>query len=450
MSEIDPASGSESRHSGFLFNVNIVFVSTLIVQVLSFFIVVVIARLLGAEGRGVTALYQTGVNLTYAFVSFGIAIGALYYVSRSQVTAREAMEAGLTITLVSALLAAVAAAGLGMFVGEDLDHAGVPYWLLAGALPLVVQFRLTEVLLRAEGRFLVVSLMEAGVPLTVLAAMLAIEATAGLTIEWAIIVWSLAPLPAVFLGYIALGPGAWPRRLGSRDVLRRLLSFGMQGQLGNIIQTLNYRLDSYLILLFASSAGVGLYSVGVALSEGLWLLANSVAVVLIPKLAEAGPEYAARTTPLICRNTLLVTALGAVALGVASPVAVPLLFGDEFEDAVGPLLWLLPGVVALAGTKVLAAYVFSQGKPIINAKVALVTLVLTIVLDVLLIPPFGVSGAAIASSIAYVASFVLTLIEYKRLSSGPPLDAVLPRFADITLFLDGARAALIRLRGSAS
>jgi O-antigen/teichoic acid export membrane protein len=251
----------------------------------------------------------------------------------------------------------------------------------------------------------------------------------------------------VLAGYAALGVRAWPRGLGTWGVMRRLVSFGMQGQAGNIVQTLNYRLDSYLVALFVSSAGVGLYANGVAVSEALWLVANSVAVVLIPKLASSDPEYAARATPLVCRNTMLVTALSAVAVAAASPFAVPFLFGDEFEGSVKPLLWLLPGAVAMSGAKVLSAYVFSQGKPMLNTWISAATLALTLALDLVLIPPFGVAGAAGASTIAYCANLVLTLAAYGRISGGRPLDAVLPRLADVGLFVEGARSTLSRLRG---
>ncbi|HXH22078.1 MAG TPA: oligosaccharide flippase family protein [Dehalococcoidia bacterium] len=435
------------RHGGFLANVNLIFLSTLTVYVLSFLIIVAVSQFLGSEGRGVTALYQTSINLSYAFISFGVSIAALYYVSRGEVSARQALEAGLSTTVLSALLAAAAAAVLEALAGEWLSDAGVPQWFVVLAIPLVVQFRLVEVLLRSDGRFLIVSIIEAAVPFVTLAGLVALEVAGSLTVPRAILLWSLSPLPSVLAGYAALGVRAWPRGLGTWGVMRRLVSFGMQGQAGNIVQTLNYRLDSYLVALFVSSAGVGLYANGVAVSEALWLVANSVAVVLIPKLASSDPEYAARATPLVCRNTMLVTALSAVAVAAASPFAVPFVFGDEFEGSVEPLLWLLPGAVAMSGAKVLSAYVFSQGKPMLNTWISAATLALTLALDLVLIPPFGVAGAAGASTIAYCANLVLTLVAYGRISGGRPLDAVLPRLADVGLFVEGARSTLSRLRG---
>ncbi len=444
--ELIQEEASDPRHDGFLFNVNLIFVSSFLVNVLMFVIAVVVARVLGPGGKGITALYQTGVNGAYAFISFGVAVGALYYVSRREVTPRQAMESGLTATVGAALLSAAGAAAIGLAFGPELRAADVPYWMVAIAIPLVVQFRLVETLCRCQGRFLAVSVMEVSIPAVILFAFLALDAAGGLSVSRAIVIWSLSPLPATVFGYWIVGLEGMPRGFGRAAVNARIMRFGLQGQAGNIVQLLNYRLDSYLVLLFISAEAVGLYSVGTALSEGLWLVANSIAVVLIPKLAGADAEYASRTAALICRNTLLLTALGAAALGIAAPVAVPLLFGQRFHGAIAPLLWLLPGVVALSGTKVLSAYVFSQGKPLINTWVAMVTLAITVGGDLVLIPLLKVPGAAIASTLAYGVSFTLTMIAFRRISGRPIAEAMVPRRADAALFVEGGRTAVARLR----
>jgi O-antigen/teichoic acid export membrane protein len=221
----------------------------------------------------------------------------------------------------------------------------------------------------------------------------------------------------------------------------------MQGQLSNLIQLLNYRLDSYLVLIFVNAGGVGLYAVGVSLSEGMWFIANSVAVVLLTNLTAGDDENAARMTPVVCRNTLLVTAGAAIVAGALSPIAIPLIFTREFEDAVLPFLWLLPGTVALAGTKILAAYVFSRGRPLINSQIAFVTLIVTVAADVALIPTFEVAGAAAASSLAYCCSLVLTAIAYRRLSGAPISDALLPRLSDAPLYVEGVRSLAAHVGG---
>lgn len=68
-----------------------------------------------------------------------------------------------------------------------------------------------------------------------------------------------------------------------------------------------------------------------------------------------------------------------------------------------PMLALLPGVVLLGGAKVLTNEITGRGYPHYNSINAGLALVLTVVLDLVLIPRYGVLGAALASSIAYSA-----------------------------------------------
>jgi O-antigen/teichoic acid export membrane protein len=441
-------SDAPAASSGFFFNVNLVFIATVMASGLGFLTAVLLARALGPEGRGVTALYQAAVSLGFAFLSLGIATAVVYYVGRRDISGRQGMEAGLSITLIAAAFTAIGVLIAAVAFGSDLIDEDVPYWLTLVAIPALVQFRAVEAVLRAQSRFGAMNLLEVSLPLCILTALGAVELIDGLTIRNAVVAWSFAFVPPVIFGYALLGPSQWPRGLAGRDLLWRVGSFGVQGQLSNLIQLLNYRLDSYLVLILVNASGVGLYAVGVSLSEGMWLIANSVSVVLLTNLTAGDEENASRMTPIVCRNTLLVTAMGATVAGALSPFAIPLIFGDAFDDAVVPFLWLLPGTVALAGTKILAAYVFSRGRPLINAQIAFVTLLVTITADLLLIPPFEVAGAAAASSIAYCFSLTLSLLAYRRLSGGRIADAVFPRLTDVPFYVDGIHSLLGRLRRS--
>jgi hypothetical protein len=83
---------------------------------------------------------------------------------------------------------------------------------------------------------------------------------------------------------------------------------------------------------------------------------------------------------------------------------------------------------------------------LINAQVGLAVLAVTIAVDLLLIPPFGVPGAAAASSFAYGCGLALTAMAYRRLSGGSIAECLLPRWSDAPLYRDGARNLAGRLR----
>jgi O-antigen/teichoic acid export membrane protein len=60
------------------------------------------------------------------------------------------------------------------------------------------------------------------------------------------------------------------------------LSFGVRGQVGNIATLFNYRLDVFIVNYFLNPAQVGLYALGVVVSEGLWQIPRAAAVALFP------------------------------------------------------------------------------------------------------------------------------------------------------------------------
>ena len=195
---------------------------------------------------------------------------------------------------------------------------------------------------------------------------------------------------------------------------------------------------------------MGIYAVGVGVTESIWFISNAVAVVLLPRLTRAGHEEAAALTPLFCRHTIFLSVLAAAALGLLAPLLLPLLFGSDYAPAVAAVWWLLPGTVALAGTKVLSSYIFSRGKPLINSYITLVSLAVTVGADLALIPIFGVPGAAAASSLAYTASLVISLVVYRNLSGQPIWSAIAVGGNDLRLYLLLARAAWARWRQAAT
>jgi O-antigen/teichoic acid export membrane protein len=86
-----------------------------------------------------------------------------------------------------------------------------------------------------------------------------------------------------------------------------------------------------------------------------------------------------------------------------------------------------------------AAYIFSRGKPLINSYITAASLAMTVAADLALIPVFGVPGAAAASSVAYVASFAISLAVYSRLSGQPWWSAVAVNASDLRLYVLAAR-----------
>jgi O-antigen/teichoic acid export membrane protein len=226
-----------------------------------------------------------------------------------------------------------------------------------------------------------------------------------------------------------------------------MVRFGGQTQLTSLVQLFNYRLDVFLILILVDRAGVGLYTVANSQTEGLLILANSIAIVLLTNITAGDTANSARLTPIVCRNTLLITGVAAIVAALIADLWIPAVFGSKYEASVPPYYWLLPGMVALSGAKILAAYVFSRGRPIINFWIAVANLAITIPSDLVLIKLFGVPGAAVGTSFGYCLTLAMTAVAYSRLSGNPVRDALLPRRSDVRLYTDFVANTYRRLRG---
>ncbi len=432
----------------FLRDINLVFFTYVANYLLAFVLSVLVARGLGPDGRGVYEISLLTISIAQAVMSLGVGVASLYYIGKKTYTTRDLLSNSQFMVLASAALSGLLVLLAAGTFGPRLIEEKIPYWIFVFGVPLFLNFNLVTTFLQAQSRFLAMNSLTLLRPLVMVALLIGGLVLGGLNTTNVLVIWSIATLAAVVLGLLLLGIRNLhlPTVLRpDRRVLRAQITFGVQGQMGNVLQLLNYRLDKYVVVAFVGLSGVGIYGVGVGVTESIWFIANAVAVVLLPHLTSAHKDEAAAFTPVACRNTLFLSLVAAAGLGVVSLPLVPLFFGDEFSDSVTAIWWLLPGTVALAGTKILASYIFSQGKPLINSYITLASLAVTLTGDFALIPFFGVPGAAAASSVAYSASLVLSLIVYRRLSRRSLREAVLVQGSDLRMYLETARNARARL-----
>jgi O-antigen/teichoic acid export membrane protein len=111
------------------------------------------------------------------------------------------------------------------------------------------------------------------------------------------------------------------------------------------------------------------------------------------------------------------------------------LYGEAYRPAVLPFLLLLPGMIGVTIAKVISADLAGRGKPQFAAYSAGITICITIILDLLFIPKFNISGAAIASSIAYTASGALAVFWFSRETGTLPSTLLIARSEDFRYLL---------------
>ncbi len=221
------------------------------------------------------------------------------------------------------------------------------------------------------------------------------------------------------------------RRPPARFPRTQLLTFNSMSIVLVFLLMSLYHIDIVMLHRFRADAAVGNYRAALTLAEFLWFVPMAIQTVFVHSTSELWSqnrfgeisELASRTT----RYTFLLTAIMAVGLAALANVAVPIYFGPEAEPAITPLLLLLPGALGFSLARPILA--ISQGEGTLRYPVAAtgVAAVINLVLNVLLIPRYGMSGAAVATSVGYGSMFVCHCWSARRVGFDPLADARLAR-----------------------
>jgi len=208
---------------------------------------------------------------------------------------------------------------------------------------------------------------------------------------------------------------------------RQVMGYGLRAHVSNIIAFLNYRADMFLLNLFTGAAAVGVYSVAVGLAERMWIVSSSVSTVMLPRIASLDGEETKRRqlTPLIARHVFWFSlAMGVVTWALAR-WGIVLLYSDAYLESATALRLLLPGIVALSFSKIMANDIAGRGRPEINSRQSAIAFGVNIIANLILIPRLGVGGAALATTISYSLLTVLKLVVYTRIAQVPWTDVLL-------------------------
>jgi O-antigen/teichoic acid export membrane protein len=412
---------------------------------------IVLARLLGPAGWGTYFVAQSLFLLLTLLAGLGVEHGIAYYVGARKWGARAAYRAALKVAILAGC--AAAALGLGARAIAPSAFAGLSMWLTAAvvvALPFgLVRFYVSYVALAID-RYEAYTLMSALQAL--LALVFAVPAAVLFGVGGAIVATTLATVAVGVTAALWAERRFPPSHAAEPGQLGRAISFGIKGYAANALQLLNYRLDVFILSAVASTAAVGRYSLAVAMTALIWLLPDALSEVLFPRVARLGRREDEVAREMVetksLRHASLLVATATVLLAAALMLLVVPVFGEEFRRAVTLGLILLPGAALVGVSSVLAAIIVGRGKPIYTLYGALVVTPLTVLLYALLIPWRQAEGAAIASTLSYLGSFLLALWFYRRITRRPVLPLLVPTRSELHDLLAVPGAIRARLAGA--
>jgi O-antigen/teichoic acid export membrane protein len=369
------------------------------------------ARLIGPAGRGQIALCMMVISIGATVAGLGGEVPIMIWAASE----RRKMDQWLPAVLFWGLVGCVAFFGAWTALywrwHPSFLHGITPAlaFLILFVVPAAVLFQFSLSLLTGLERFFERAVVTLASQVVELSAVVLLVLLVARTAEMAVLGNLLGLLAAECIGVILLRESLRDagKLASAAHKLKASLSLGMRGVSSSLAMFATYRLDVFVVNYFLNPAEVGFYVLGVVISEALWQVPQAVAVTLSPRTARTAQQGSAEFTCFVTRQVFLLACVMGTLMALASPWLLPLIFGARFAPSVAVIWWILPGTVAFAVAKVMAADLTARGKPEYNSMIAVFSAVLTVLLDFVLIPRMGIHGAALASSITYLVQAFL-------------------------------------------
>lgn len=383
---------------------------------------IIIFRALGPGDSGRLALALGIIGLFSIVGEFGLRDAAVTYIARfmpaipdrAHAVSRTFLVAKVCLTGFASALAFFASA----FIAERFyPDADVESLIKLGAFSLftggVLSFSL--VILEARQKFGAISYL--GIVQAVIRAVLIVIlfVVRGVNVYSLLVVEAIVPF-AVFIYSLRFIPRPF-------FVLRRplvpdlgtLFHFTKWIAVAAVASAIFLKLDVLMLSYYRPTTEVGLYAVALALVSRLDILKSAILTTAFPDASRRSELSDLRG---FVHQSLKLTAIASIALlplFVVGGFLIQLLYGTAYQDAVPAFYLLLLGFIIGLNSAPVAFVLYPLNQPRWIAVSDLIQLGFNAVLFLILIPPFGMIGAAIAVVLTRVLAAIITFILVRRM-----------------------------------
>ncbi|MBC5798671.1 MAG: polysaccharide biosynthesis C-terminal domain-containing protein [Candidatus Eremiobacteraeota bacterium] len=399
----------------------------------------IIARELAPKGRGEQAAMTLWPAVLASLLSFGLPVALRYYAARDRARSSELLGVAL---IYAALLGFVATFAGIVFVPHWLSHYNVhvirfTQWLMLLSPPFLVA-RILQSFLEARGDFRQSNFILYMPPAGTLVTLLALIGFHRLNPYTSSLAYVIPTVLLTVWRLIALRRFIRFRLPDFAEATRRLFTYGFGAYGINILNTFAAQIDQALVVKFLSPADLGAYTVALTIGRLPSTIAQALVVVLLPRATALEFDAALTLVARAARVNLVGTAVASTVLALVVPTALPFLYGHAFSISVGVAEILLLQVVISSTTSVLAQSFLATGRPVFLTILQALGLGTAVPFLLMLIPRFGLIGAALALLASTLVRLAFMMVSYPLFLKRPPPSLVL-RTDDIRFVRESLR-----------
>lgn len=408
----------------FTFDVGWVLISSVVTLLIGFLLRIVLARWLGAADLGLYQMVITVQGIATLIATLGIPVALVKYVAEykdvkeklTQTVSSGLLSSILFGILVGILLYALSGVLANVFHMPELARL---LKILAFVLPFTSLFQaLTGLLngLRKMKTFASLLILQSILMIAFIIAFVRL----GFGVEGAVLGIVLSVIGGCVFGLYRSRKFLHLSLQGLVQNAKKLVLFGSKMFGANAMGLILAYTDIILIGYFLTAEDVGYYSVAVSLSMFFLIVPQAIQTITYPATSEYWSQNNHQALSSMIDKSMKYSACILLPLGLGvgffSREIITTIFGGEFIYAVLPLCILIIARVIRGGTIVPIGGSFSGiGRPDIALKLDTLSAGINVGLNILLIPHFGILGAAIATTASLLLGTIIFLALMPRI-----------------------------------
>jgi len=381
---------------------------------------VIVARILGPEGRGFYAVAITIGAIGVQFGNLGLHTSNTYYVAGDRgllpALAANTIIVSFAVGGVGTVLIwmifqlwpqMAPVRGLLLILSLLWIPFGLAYMLLQNLLIGIQDVRTynkIELLTKALGLGLIGVLIITG----------------AVGVETLFLVALIVLIIGLFWALLRLRTHIFTLPLPSLTLFKETIRYGSKAYLAAFFAFLVLRVNLLMVKYILGAEEAGYYSIAATMADTVYMLPVVIGTILFPKLSAMthDQEKWAFTRKMAVSVGVVTVVLATFAGLLAGPV-VRILFGELFVPAVPAFIWLLPGIVFLSINTCYMNYFASIGMPLITVVSPGLAAIVNIAVNLKLIPWWGIVGASITSVLSYGLMLVASIIYVSYFRENP-------------------------------
>lgn len=393
-------------------------ISVLLGRTVALILNVLLARILGPESYGLYSLGISVVSMSVVLAMLGLGIAIVRFGSIQSAKGDERRLKGLLISAhVLTLLVSIVITAI-LFLNADSiasgifndDKFGSVLRIIVLAIPMSVTFKMSASAAQAIKRIDIQQLLKTLLRPIIMVVLVLILTFQGVEIFGIIFAYLISMLITAILGVyflLKLYP-VLRSKIEPLFELRTLLRFSIPVLMVTMIVTSARYLDRFMLGALSTTYEVGLYSAAFNVSRVMTLILSSLVPIAVPFMAEL--LDAERVNELSRMYQSLVYWIISLTLPIFLIILfavneVLLLFGKDYQSAAIALIILSIGQLIKAISGPIVPLMEMGGKQDTTVIVVAIGLIVSVILNLLLIPPLGGIGASISYTITAIFIF---------------------------------------------